>query len=239
MSKLFAPYDNEVAQFREQNRARRRLRILKTLYNTQIILGDPGAVSRVRRKGGTKVFKYGWKSPWVTTLTGPFPKIQADAGSWLGTKKALYYCAQSANTSPEFFSCVRTGRLLSRHTCPVRSPCFSLQQVFTLASTTACVNIYREFLKDTTMADSHENVVWKSEFFQSLSWLVQHAYYVKCKQTLLELNFYQPYPSPWGEWILSLRVYVLHKTCSRAVDGKELYKKAWCTCKVVVLPCQA
>ena len=26
---------------------------------------------------------------------------------------------------------------------------------------------------------------------------------------------------------------------SRAVNGKEMYKKAWCTCKVVVLPCQA
>ena len=58
------------------------------------ILGDPGAVSRVRRKGGTKVFKYGWKSPWVPTLIKLFPKIQADAGSWLGTKNFLYYCAQ-------------------------------------------------------------------------------------------------------------------------------------------------
>ena len=62
------------------------------------ILGDPGAVSRVGRKGGTKVFKYGQKSPWVPTLTELFPKIQADAASWLGTKSALYYCAQSANS---------------------------------------------------------------------------------------------------------------------------------------------
>ena len=45
------------------------------------ILGDPGAVSKVGRKGGTKVFKYGQKSPWVQTLTKLFPKIQADAGS--------------------------------------------------------------------------------------------------------------------------------------------------------------
>ena len=28
-------------------------------------------------------------------------------------------------------------------------------------------------------------------------------------------------------------------TGSRAVDGKEMYKKAWRTCKVVVLPCEA
>ena len=62
------------------------------------ILGDPGAVSRVGRKGGTKVFEYGRKSPWVPTLTELFPKIQAAAGSWLGTKNALYYCAQSANS---------------------------------------------------------------------------------------------------------------------------------------------
>ena len=62
------------------------------------ILGDPGAVSRVWRKGATKVFKYGRKGPWVPTLTELFPKIQAHTGSRLGTKTALYYCAQSANS---------------------------------------------------------------------------------------------------------------------------------------------
>ena len=62
------------------------------------IIGDPRAVSQVGRKSGTKVFKYGRKSPWVPTLTKLFPKIQADAGSWLGTKNAFYYCAQSANS---------------------------------------------------------------------------------------------------------------------------------------------
>ena len=45
------------------------------------ILGDPGAVSRVGSKGGTKVFKYGRKSPWVPTLTKLFPKLQANACS--------------------------------------------------------------------------------------------------------------------------------------------------------------
>ena len=60
------------------------------------ILEDPGTVSPVQRKGGTKVLKYGWESPWVPTLTKLFPKIQADTVSWLGTKNALYYCAQSA-----------------------------------------------------------------------------------------------------------------------------------------------
>ena len=62
------------------------------------ILGDPGVVSRAGLKGATNVFKHGWKSPWVPTLTGPFPNGQENAGSWLGTKNALYYCAQSANS---------------------------------------------------------------------------------------------------------------------------------------------
>ena len=64
----------------------------------RVMLGDPGAVSRAGRKGATKVFKHRRKSPWVPTLTGPFPKGQANAGSWLGTKNALYYFAQSANS---------------------------------------------------------------------------------------------------------------------------------------------
>ena len=51
-----------------------------------------------REKGATKVFKHRWKSPWVPTLTRPFPNGQANAGSWLGTKNALYYCAQSTNS---------------------------------------------------------------------------------------------------------------------------------------------
>ena len=70
---------------------------------------------REKAKGATKVFKYGQKSPWVPTLTELFPKTQADAGSWLGTKNALNYCAQSRRTvSPEFFLWVRTRRLLFR-----------------------------------------------------------------------------------------------------------------------------
>ena len=45
----------------------------------RVMLGDPGAVSRAGRKGATKVFKHRRKSPWVLTLTGPFPNNQAIA----------------------------------------------------------------------------------------------------------------------------------------------------------------
>ena len=44
------------------------------------ILGDPGTVSRAGLKGATKVFKHG-RSPWVPTLTEPFPNGQENAGS--------------------------------------------------------------------------------------------------------------------------------------------------------------
>ena len=78
------------------------------------ILGDPGAVSRAGRKGATKVFKHRWKSPWVPTLTGPFPNGQANAGSWLGTKMLCIIVPNRRTASPEFFSWVRTRRLLTR-----------------------------------------------------------------------------------------------------------------------------
>ena len=45
-----------------------------------------------------KVFKYGRKNPWLPTLIRPFPNSYANAGSWLATENALYYCAQSANS---------------------------------------------------------------------------------------------------------------------------------------------
>ena len=79
------------------------------------ILGDPGAVSWAGRKCATKVYKHGRKSPWVRTLTGSFPNGQANAGSWLGTKNALYYCAQSANS----ISCVL---FVSSYTTAIISP---------------------------------------------------------------------------------------------------------------------
>ena len=79
------------------------------------ILGDPGAVSWAGRKCATKVYKHGRKSPWVRTLTGSFPNGQANAGSWLGTNNALYYCAQSANS----ISCVL---FVSSYTTAIISP---------------------------------------------------------------------------------------------------------------------
>ena len=95
----------------------------KSSDNAHHIFGDLGEVSSVVSwEKARKVFKHGWKSPWVVTLTRPFPNGQADAGSRLGSKNALYYCAQSANSKDYsgMFSWFLIRRLLSRHTCPVR-----------------------------------------------------------------------------------------------------------------------
>ena len=105
--------------------------------------------------------------------------------------------------------------------------------------------IYRQIPRRLTATKtSHRKV--NSYFFQSLSWLFQLAYFVKCNRTLLELNFYSTiskFMKRMNFVIACLRPSQNVKlgifTGSRAVDGKEMYKKAWCTCKVVVLPCQA
>ena len=68
------------------------------------ILGDLGAVSRVGRKGRTKVFKYGRKSPSVPTLTELFQKLKwIPAPGW--AQKMLCIIVPNRRTvSPEFFS---------------------------------------------------------------------------------------------------------------------------------------
>ena len=167
------------------------------------------------------IFKYGKKSPWAPTLTELFPKIQPDAGSWLGTKNALYYCAQSANSFSWVLFVSRTRRLLSRsrllwfmHQRNARNQeTFSLNSIqFSLESVTSCVNI-REFLKETTTTDNHTKTSHgkgKSIHIFSVSIIIIPTRLL-C-QMQANLNFYQPYQSSWREWILSLLVYVLHKT---------------------------
>ena len=174
---------------------------------------------------------------------------------------------QSASTSPEFFSCVRTRWLLhglsgsctkemhevrklsvwykipiwfQNTVCPKTKDAFPKIQA---SAYNGYSRLHRPrlawYLLKKIPRRKRRMEKWIYIFVQSLSWLFQLAYFVKCKRILLELNSYQLYPSSWREWILSLLVYVLHKMWNYAFDGREMYKKAWCTCKVVVLPCQA
>ena len=90
------------------------------------ILGDPGAVSRAGRKGATKVFKHGRKSPWVSSLTGPFPHGQANAGSWLGTKKCfVLLCPIGEHFSWVIFVSSYTTAIISPQ-LPGRLPSFPI-----------------------------------------------------------------------------------------------------------------
>ena len=69
-----------------------------------------------REKRRHESFHYGRNSPWVPTLTELFRKTQADTGSWLGTKNALYYYAQSANScSWVLFVISYTSAIVSPH----------------------------------------------------------------------------------------------------------------------------
>ena len=91
-------------------------------FQRVFILGDPGEVSWAGRKGATKVFKYRRKSSWVPTLTRPFPNGQVNAGSWLGTKNALYYGAQSANSISVLFVSSYTTAIDSITACLAHAP---------------------------------------------------------------------------------------------------------------------
>ena len=106
-----------------------------------------GSGERARRQ-----FLYGRKSPWVRTLTELFPKIQADAGSWLGAKNALYYCAQSANS----FSWVLS---VSSYTTAIVLPLSR----FVLLSNDKIHSLHRLGYVDTNSAPEEFACIWQSK----------------------------------------------------------------------------
>ena len=245
------------------------------------ILGDPGAVSRVGRKGATKVFKNGRKSPYMSTDSHrTISKNSSGCRLLIEHKNALYYCAQSANSfSWVLFLCSYTTAIVSITACLGHAPkkrhavrklsvwyksppdfkilsvrkLKALFQKYKLQLTTgihACIghvlgkDIYREFLKDTTTG----KVAWKSEFiYFSVSIVIiptRSLCQMQANSSGAEfLSTISKFMKRMNFVIASLRPLRNVKlgifTGSRAVNGKEMYKKAWCTCKVVVLPCQA
>ena len=72
------------------------LKSLGSLYMYHPRRPRGGQLGREKRRDES--FQVWAEKPRVLTFTGPFPNGQANAGSWLGTKNALYYCAQSANS---------------------------------------------------------------------------------------------------------------------------------------------
>ena len=75
-----------------------------------------------REKRRDESFQVRAKEP-LGTDSELFPKIQADAGSWLGAKNALYYCAQSANSfSWVLFVSSYTTAIVSSTACLDHAP---------------------------------------------------------------------------------------------------------------------
>ena len=94
---------------------------------------------------------------------------------------------------------------------------------------------FRQFLKDTTKADSHENVTWKSEFiFFSVSIVIIPTrllcqmqanssgteFLSSISKFMKRMNFVIACLRPSQDVKLS----IFKGSC--AVDGKEMYKKA-------------
>ena len=78
-------------------------------------------------KAGRKFSSTGERAPGYRLSSNYFQKFkQMPAPDW--AQKMLCIIVPNRRTvSPEFFSWVRTRRLLSRHTCPVRSPSLCVQ----------------------------------------------------------------------------------------------------------------
>ena len=145
-----------------------------------------------REKGRDESFQlYGRKSPWIPTLTELFP---ADAGSWLDTKNALYYCAQSANSfSSVLFVSSYTTAIVSITVCLAHAPKkytqsgnfqFDIKSPsdFKILPPGKLKTLFEKYklslqqvftlasvmscvnIRNTTTADNQENVAWKREF---------------------------------------------------------------------------
>ena len=89
--------------------------------------------------------------------------ISETSSGWrllIGHKKMLCIIVPNRRTvSPEFFSWVRTRRLLSRHTCPVRSPSLCVQGKLLFCSNQKRRN-YRWIEKNVWDAISRSNWIW-------------------------------------------------------------------------------
>ena len=86
-----------------------------------------GQSVRSGEKAGRKFSSTGERAPGYRLLPNYFQKFKRmPAPDW--AQKMLCIIVPNRRTvSPEFFSWVRTRRLLSRHTCPVRSPSLCVQ----------------------------------------------------------------------------------------------------------------
>ena len=77
-----------------------------------------------RRKARRKFSSKGERAPGYRLAPNHFQKFKRMPAPDWAQKNLCIIVPNQRTASPEFFSCVRTRRLLSRHTCLVRSPRF-------------------------------------------------------------------------------------------------------------------
>ena len=101
------------------------MKVLSSLSRS--ILGDPGTVSRVGERARRKFSSTGERAPGYRLSPNYFQKFKRMPAPDWAQKMLCIIVPNRWTVSPEFFSWVRTRRLLSRHTCPVRSPSLCVQ----------------------------------------------------------------------------------------------------------------
>ena len=85
------------------------------------------------RNSAKKVFKNGRRSPWVPSLTGPFPNGFVNPGSRLGRKKPLYYSAQLASSNSRItFACSYTAIVVPPYLSGSFTKVMSARETFSL-----------------------------------------------------------------------------------------------------------
>ena len=172
------------------------------------ILGDPGAVSRVGRKGGTESFQVRTKEPLGTYSLRTISKTSSGCHLLIGRKKCfVLLCPIGEHILMSSFRVFVHDGYLDHDLSSLRT-----KEMLAVRKLSVWCKILIWF-NSLTLPNA-------SKLFWTISKFMERM-------------------------ILLLLVYVLHKTWnwsftgSRAVEGKEMYKKAWCTSKIVVLSCQA
>ena len=129
-------------------------------------------------------------------------RIKSDGGK----SKTWRWCFEYCTFLQKIFSVTKIGRFLRRFdiNSPFQNTVYPKTKVafpkYKLELTTgihACIDHAFVNIREFKMPRQPRKRRMEIEFtfFQSLSRLLQLAYFVKCKRTLLELNFCKPYPS--------------------------------------------
>ena len=85
----------------------------------------------------------------------------------------------------------------------------------------------------------HKKWIWVFSVFIAI---IPTHLLCQCRQTIPKLNFKEPYSSSEREikfrrclFMSSIKREIRHFQLWSCKKGKKMYKKVWCTCKVVVL----